>query len=452
MIDTKIIDIKVYDVRFPTSLRHVGNDSMHDKPNHSITYVTICTDKNFEGYGIAATLGRGNELVVQTCKLMFKHVIERTTTQIYSNFASFWRQLTNDPELRCLGPECGVVHLATAAIVNALWDLWARIENKPVWQLLMDMTPEELVSTIDFRYIRDVVTEEEAIQMLRENQPRKEEKKKALQSKGYPAYTADVGYWSFGNQHIRSACKKFKKLGFENFKISVGYSIAESWQRCKLIRNVIGHKKTFLVDANQFWDTNEVVNAVKGFNPTFPVCIEDPTSTDDVLEHVNILNSLKKLKHPMKVTCGEMCTNRVQFKQFLKMSEISFWNINVGRLGGVNEALAVYFMAKKYNIPVWGHAGGISLGEMIQHLQIWDAICLSQSTDNTMIEYVSHQHGYFEDPVFIRNASYLLPNRPGFSTRLKNKCLTRWSYPNGDRWNHLFKIKRLKNELPIKRN
>ncbi|EGI66543.1 PREDICTED: mitochondrial enolase superfamily member 1-like isoform X1 [Acromyrmex echinatior] len=447
MIEAEIVDIEVHDVRFPTSMWQIGNDSLHTNPNHACTYVIIHTNTKYKGYGIATTLGRGNEFVVQTCKLLFRFVKKRMTTEIYSNFASFWKQLTTDVELRWLGAECGVVHLATAAIVNALWDLWARIEDKPVWKLLMDMTPEQLVSTVDFRYIRDVVTEEEAIEMLKKGQSRKEERKKILESKGHPAYTADIG-WSFNNQQIRSACKKFKKLEFKEYKIYVGPTIPVSWKKCNLIRNVIGKRsdKILIVDANQFWDRDEAIFSVKSFNKTRPYFIEEPTSPDDVLGHVAIRAALKELKYPVRVSCGETCANRVLFKQFLKFDGVDFWNINVGRLGGINEALAVYFMAKKHSIPVWGHAGEVGSGEMIQHLQIWNFICLSEFTD-IKIEYKSQQHGYFEDPVFIRNAAYLLPNRPGFSTQLKNKCIMRWSYPEGTRWKYLFVTKHFKNEL-----
>ncbi|KYN03485.1 PREDICTED: mitochondrial enolase superfamily member 1-like [Cyphomyrmex costatus] len=450
MIDTEIVNMKVYDIRFPTNMWNTGNDSMHTYTNHACTYVIIHTNTKYKGYGIAATLGRGNEFVVQTCELMSKFIKKRTTTEIYSNFASFWRELTNDVELRWLGVECGVVHLATAAIVNALWDLWAHIEDKPVWKLLTDMTPEQLVSTVDFKYIRDVVTEEEAIEMLKKEQSSKEERQKILESKGYSAYTADIG-WSFNNQQIRSACKKFKKLEFNEYKTYVGPTISMSWKKCNLIRNVISKRKdkTLIVDANQFWDTPEAIFSVKGFNQLHPYCIEEPTSPDDVRGHVDIQKELKMFKYPVRVSCGETCANRVLFKQFLKYGGIDFWNINVGRLGGVNEALAVYFMAKKHSIPVWGHAGGVGLGEMNQHLQIWNFICLSALTD-TKIEYTSHQHGYFKDPVFIRNAAYLLPNRPGFSTQLKDKCIVRWSYPEGTRWQHLIKTKRFKNELNYK--
>ncbi|KAL0132379.1 hypothetical protein PUN28_000273 [Cardiocondyla obscurior] len=443
MINAKIVNMTVHDVRFPTTMWRIGGDSMHNCVDHSCTYVILHTNTKYKGYGIAATLGKGNELVVRTCELMLKHVVKRKTEEIYSNFASFWRQLTTDPELRWLGPENGVVHLATAAIVNALWDLWARIENKPLWKLLTDMTPEQLVSTVDFRYIRDVVTEEEAIQMLRRNEPNKKNWEQDLTVTGFPAYTADVGSWHFGNQQIRTVCKKFMKLEFTKFKTCMGRTIPKSNQRCELIRKMIG-KMVLMVDANQFWEREQAVAAVKGIDHTQPACIEDPTSSDDVLGHSEVLKALAKLKHPVSVSSGEMCANRVMFKQFLKYDGVDFWNINVGRLGGVNETLAVYFMAKKYNIPVWGHGGGIGLCEMMQHLQMWYSICLNQS-DSGVMEFASHQHGYFEDPILIRNAFYVLPSRPGFSTKLKDKCIARWRYPDGTRWKYLFETKFKKN-------
>ncbi|XP_011640050.1 mitochondrial enolase superfamily member 1-like [Pogonomyrmex barbatus] len=439
MINAEITDIEVHNVSFPTSTRAFGSDSMHGKPNHACTYVIIHTNTQFKGYGITATLGRGNEFVVLACKLMFEdHVKGQTTTEIYSDFASFWRKLTNDVQYRWIGPECGVVHLATAAIVNALWDLWARIEDKPLWKLLTDMSPEQLVSTMEFKYIRDVITEEEAIKILKEQLPYKEQYEKHLLTKGYPAYTADIGWWNYSNQQMRSASKKFQKLRFKEYKTFVGNTISESCQRCILLRHVLGKKKKIIIDASQFWDQDEVEHVAKRLAHYRIFGIEDPSSPDDFLAYTEMRDELNyRLIYKVEVTCGEICANRVQFKQFLKNAAINYWNLNVGRLGGVNEALVVCLMAKKHNIPVWGHAGGIGLGEMNQHLQIWSFICLGNH--NAKMEYVSHQHGYFENPVHVSNFHFVLPKRAGFSTKLKDKCIVRWSYPEGSRWKDLFK-------------
>ncbi|XP_029161965.1 mitochondrial enolase superfamily member 1-like [Nylanderia fulva] len=443
MIDAKIIDFDVQDIRFPTSLKGDGSDAMYTKVDHSCVYVTIKTDKEYEGYGITCSMGRGNELILQTCKLLFELIKNQTTIEIYSNFASVWRKLTSDAEFRWIGPECGVIHLATAAIVNALWDLWARIENKPVWKLLVDMTPEQLVSTVDFRYIKNILSEEEAIQMLKENESKKKLQEELLRKCGYPASTSDIGWVGYSYQKTRGLAKKFVKLNFNTFKVNVDNKIKNSVKRCRAVRDVAGWKnKRLILDASQAWDVLEVADNIQHFKHFKLFCIEDVMAPDDFVG----VTFMKFDKELFPCSIGKMCANRVIYKGFHKLKAFTFWQLNVARLGGVNEALAVYFMAKKKNVSIWGYANGVGLGEMIQHLQMWDFVCLNQTTENRMIEFVNRNHGYFKNPVHIQNACYMPPKDSGFSTKLKDKFIVRWSYPDGTRWKYLFITKHFKNE------
>ncbi|CAD1473594.1 unnamed protein product, partial [Heterotrigona itama] len=458
----------------------------HTNPDYSCAYVTIKTNKGIEGYGLTFTLGRGTEIgtdiylsiettiyelskfslkyfaVVQACKSMFYLVKGQNANEIFTHFGSFWRKLTSEPQLRwviCykhsgfklksrvqykrafqilrqIGPEKGVIHLATAAIINGLWDLWARIENKPVWKLLTDLTPEQLVSTIDFRYITDVITEEEAVELLKVNQKDKEEREEILRKTGYPAYTTQVGWLGYSDDKVKDLCTKFLALGFTSFKVKVGQNLTDDITRCQLVREAIGYKNKLMLDANQIWNINESIEWMKKLAKFEPTWIEEPTSPDDVLGHLKIANELRP--HGIGIATGEMCANRVMFKQLLQARAIDYCQIDSARIGGVNEILAVYLMAKKLNVPVCPHAGGVGLCEMVQHLQMWDFICLSASTENRVIEYIDQQHEHFEDPVLVQNACYMPPISPGYSTKFNEDCIKNYSYPNGEKWKNMY--------------
>ncbi|KAL6263975.1 hypothetical protein P5V15_004056 [Pogonomyrmex californicus] len=432
MINAKIIDIEVKDIRFPTSLNHDGSDAMHTDPDYSCVYVIIKTDKEYKGYGLTFTLGRGTEIVVQACKALAKIVMCRRLTWIYDDFAKFWRRLSSDSQLRWVGPEKGVIHLAMAAIINALWDLWGRIEKKPVWKLLSDMSPKELCSVIDFRYVRDEIDEVKATQILEKKMKLRKKQEKQLLKNGYPAYTTQVGWLGYSDQQVEDLCKKFLDLGYTAFKIKVGRDLQDDIKRCELIRKVIGYENKLMLDANQVWDVDEAIKWMLELARFKPFWIEEPTSPDDILGHATILQELQKQN--IGVATGEMCANRVMFKQLLKSKAISYCQVDSARMGGINEILAVYLMAYKHGIPVCPHAGGVGLCEMIQHLQMWDYICLSQTTHNRMIEFVDQQHEHFEDPVRIENACYMPPMNPGYSTKLKDECILEYAYPNGKQW------------------
>lgn len=431
-----ITDVDVKDVRFPTSLLSDGSDAMHTDPDYSCAYVTLKTDKGVEGYGLTFTLGRGTEIVVQACKSMTYLLKGQKTADIFADFGSFWRKLTSESQLRWLGPEKGVTHLATAAIINALWDLWARLENKPVWKLLVDLTPEELVSTIDFRYITDVVTKEEALKMLKASEKGKKDREELLKKNGYPAYTTQVGWLGYSDEKVKVLCKKFLDLGFTSFKVKVGQDVKDDVRRCRLVREMIGDKNKMMVDANQVWDVDQSIAWMKELKEFKPMWIEEPTSPDDILGHAKIAEALRP--YGIGVATGEMCANRVMFKQLLQAKAIDYCQIDSARIGGINEILSVYFMSKKLGVPVCPHAGGIGLCEMVQHLQIWDFISLSGTTENRMIEYVDQQHEHFEHPVKIEKACYMPPMSPGYSTKLTDNCLNNYIHPEGEQWKQMY--------------
>ncbi|XP_039303830.1 mitochondrial enolase superfamily member 1 isoform X2 [Solenopsis invicta] len=358
--------------------------------------------------------------------------MNKELTSIYDNFGIFWRRLTSDSQLRWVGPEKGVIHLATAAIINALWDLWGRIEGKPVWKLLSDMSPDKLVTVMDFRYIGDVVNEFNAREILKERQTHKKEQEIKLLKNGYPAYTTQVGWLGYNDQQLEDLCKKFLDLGYTAFKIKVGQNLEDDIRRCELIRRVIGYENKLMLDANQVWDVHEAIDWMQHLVKFKPTWIEEPTSPDDIHGHSKILAKLQP--YNVGVASGEMCANRIMFKQFLTGNAINYCQVDAARMGGINEILTVYIMAYILKKPVCPHAGGVGLCEMIQHLQMWDYICLSQTTQDRIIEFVDQQHEHFVDPVRINNAHYMPPLRPGYSTELKEESIREYMYPEGFYW------------------
>ncbi|XP_034938624.1 mitochondrial enolase superfamily member 1-like [Chelonus insularis] len=436
MVSGLIVDVSVKDIRFPTSLQSDGSDAMHTDPDYSCAYVTIRLKDGIEGYGLTFTCGRGTEIVVKACEAILLIIQHENVYDIFKDFAGFWRKITSESQLRWLGPEKGVTHLATAAVINALWDLWARIKGVPVWKLLTDMSPEELVSTIDFRYITDVITPEEAIAILKEKQSGKAEREKYLLKNGLPAYTTQVGWLGYNDEKVRHLCKKYLSLGYTHFKAKVGRNLSDDIRRCNLIRQEIGSERKLMVDANQIWNVEEAIEWMKQLKDFKPYWIEEPTSPDDVLGHAKIAEALRPLG--IGVATGEACANRVIFKQFLQTKAIDFCQIDSARIGGVNEILSVYLMAFKLGVPVCPHAGGVGLCEMVQHLQMWDYICLSGTIEKRIIEYVDQQHEHFETPTIIKNAQYIAPKDPGYSTKLKEESIINYEYPGGKEWQRMF--------------
>ncbi len=398
---------------------------MHTDPDYSAAYVILKTDRGHEGHGFAFTIGRGNDICAAAIEAFRHHVVGLTLNEITEDFGGFWRRLSSDSQLRWLGPEKGVVHLALAAIVNAVWDLYGKVEGKPVWKLLADMTPKQLVSCIDFRYITDALTPEEAFEMLDRHARTKGERERELLRTGYPAYTTSVGWMGYSDDKVRAACRDAIAEGWTHFKVKVGADPADDARRVGLVREAIGPTRTLMVDANQRWDVGEAIARMQDLAHFKPLWIEEPTSPDDVLGHAAIARAVQ----PIGVATGEHCANRVIFKQLLQAKAISFCQIDSCRLGGVNENLAVMLMAAKFGVPVCPHAGGVGLCELVQHLSMFDFIAITATMENRVTEFVDHLHEHFVDPVVIRQARYMVPQRPGYSTEIKEDVTGAISLP-----------------------
>lgn len=429
---TTILDVIARDIRFPTSRNLDGSDAMNPDPDYSAAYVILKTDhpRGLEGHGLTFTIGRGNELCVAAINALAPHIRGKTLESFTADMAAFWRSLTGDSQLRWVGPEKGVIHLGTAAIVNAVWDLWAKTEGKPLWKLLVDMTPEEIVRCIDFRYITDALTPDEALDILRANEATKAQRESEMLMGGYPAYTTSTGWLGYSDDKIRQLCREALAQGWTHFKIKVGRDVADDVRRCSIIREEIGDQNYLMVDANQYWDVDQTITHMSHLMQFNPWWIEEPTSPDDILGHARIARAIA----PIKVATGEHCQNRVIFKQLMQAEAIHFCQIDSCRLGGVNEILSVYLMAKKFGIPVCPHAGGVGLCEYVQHLQLWDYIAVSTSTQDRVIEYVDHLHEHFLDPVVVRNGHYIPPSEPGYSITMRPESLDAYEFPSGSAW------------------
>src|SRR4029450_7535983 len=357
-------------------------------------------------------------------------VVGKRLDDITANFAGFWRSLASDSQLRWLGPEKGVIHLALAAIVNAVWDLYAKSEPRPLWKLLSDMPPKQLVSCIDFRYITDALGPDEAVDILERLVPTKADRERDLLARGYPAYTTSVGWMGYGDDAIRDLCRQAIADGWTHFKVKVGGRPEDDRRRVELVRDAIGPMRKLMIDANQQWDVREAIDRVRSLADLDPWWIEEPTSPDDVLGHATIARALR----PIGVATGEHCANRIVFKQLLQARAIDFCQIDSCRLGGVNENLAVMLMAAKYGVPVCPHAGGVGLCEYVQHLSMFDYLAVSATMEGRVIEYVDHLHEHFEDPVVIRRGRYMPPTMPGYSGTIKPARRTLHRFPGGEVW------------------
>ena len=425
----RIHDLEIIDIRFPTSRTSAGTDSVHLDPDYSAAYVILRGDTE-HGHGLAFTIGRGNEVVAAAIESFRKHVIGLRLADITADFSGFWRSLAGDSQLRWLGPEKGVIHLALAAMVNAVWDLYAKHEGKPVWKLLADMSPRQIVSCIDFRYIPDALTPEEAIEMLERQVAGKADREADLLQNGYPAYTTSVGWFGYSDDRIRRLCREALSEGWTHFKVKVGGTIEDDRRRVGLVRNLIGPHARLMVDANQRWDVGEAIERARALADFDLWWVEEPTSPDDVLGHAAIAKAIA----PMRVATGEHCANRVMFKQLLQAGAIGVCQIDACRLGGVNENLAVILLAAKFGVPVCPHAGGVGLCEQVQHLSMFDFIAVTGTRENRVIEYVDHLHEHFAHPVVISRGRYMPPLEPGYGTTILPETRTAYRYPEGEIW------------------
>lgn len=429
---TTITGAVAHDIRFPTSRTLAGSDAMNRDPDYSAAYVVLQTDspRGLEGHGLTFTIGRGNELCVAAIEAIAPLVVGTTLESFTADMAGFWRMITGDSQLRWVGPEKGVIHLATAAVVNAVWDLWAKVEGKPLWRLLAEMSPEEVVACVDFRYISDALSPEEALQILRRHAPTKAERTAALQANGYPAYTTSAGWLGYDDGMLRGLLREAVANGWTHIKQKVGRDLHDDMRRAAIIREEIGPERTLMMDANQIWGVNEAIANMAQLARFDPLWIEEPTSPDDVLGHAMIARAVA----PIGVATGEHVQNRIMFKQLMQANAISFCQIDACRLGGVNEVLAVLLMAAKFGVPVCPHAGGVGLCEYVQHLSMFDYIAVSASLEHRLLEYVDHLHEHFLDPVVIRNGRYMPPTAPGYSIEMKHRSLETYAFPHGAAW------------------
>ncbi|HEY4079713.1 MAG TPA: L-fuconate dehydratase [Burkholderiaceae bacterium] len=423
---TTIRSMRVIDARFPTSALLDGSDAMNPDPDYSAAYVILKTDRSgLEGHGLTFTIGRGNEICCAAIRAMEHLVVGLDLAWIAADMGRFWRHITSDSQLRWIGPDKGAIHLATGAVVNAVWDLWAKAEGKPVWQLVAEMSPEELVRLIDFRYITDCITPEEALALLRQRAAGKDARRVELEANGYPCYTTSAGWLGYEDAKLRRLAQEAVDAGFKHIKLKVGRDLQDDIRRVRIAREVLGPDRALMIDANQVWDVDQAIAWLGELAFVKPWFIEEPTSPDDIEGHRRIREAVKD---SMQVATGEMCQNRIIFKQLIMRGAIDVVQIDACRLGGVNEVLAVMLMAAKYGLKVCPHAGGVGLCEYVQHLAMIDYLCISGSKEGRVIEYVDHLHEHFVDPCVIREAAYLPPRRPGYSIEMKPQSLAQHTF------------------------
>jgi len=427
-----ITRLEVLDVRFPTSRSLDGSDAMNPDPDYSAAYVVLRTDAadGLEGHGLTFTIGRGTEVVVAAVRALEPLVVGRSVDDLARDMGGFWRDLVGDSQLRWIGPEKGAIHLATAAVVNAAWDLLAKRAGKPLWKLLVDLPPGELVDLVDFRYLTDALTPDEALAIVERAAPGRAEREAELQRDGYPAYTTSVGWLGYPDDKIRRLCREALAAGWTRFKLKVGADLDDDIRRIRIVREEIGPDRMLAVDANQRWDVPVAIDWMAALAPFDPYWIEEPTSPDDILGHAAIARAVA----PIRVATGEHVHNRVMFKQLFQARAIEVCQVDACRLGGVNEVLAVLLLAAKFGVPVCPHAGGVGLCELVQHLSIVDYVAISGGLEGRVIEYVDHLHEHFVNPVVIRDGRYVVPRSPGYDAEMRPESLARYAFPDGAEW------------------
>ncbi|MET8005137.1 L-fuconate dehydratase [Nonomuraea glycinis] len=422
----RIVGMRTHDVRFPTSRELDGSDAMNPDPDYSAAYVVLTTDDGFDGHGFAFTIGRGNDVQTAAIGALEPYVIGRDVEDL----GGLYKELVHDSQLRWLGPEKGVMHMAISAVVNALWDLKARRAGKPLWRLLAEMSPEEIVGLVDFRYLSDALTPDQALQILKNAESGKEERINRLMVDGYPAYATSPGWLGYDDDKLRRLCQEALDQGFGQIKLKVGADLADDIRRLTVAREVCGPDFPLSIDANQRWDVGSAIAWVSALAEFRPHWVEEPTSPDDVLGHAAIAEGIR----PIPVATGEHVQNRIVFKQLLQAGALSYLQLDAARVGGVNENIAILLLAAKFGVPVCPHAGGVGLCELVQHLAMFDYVAVSGSMDDRVIEYVDHLHEHFTDPVVIEHGRYRAPTAPGFSAEMHAESVTAHTYPGGEVW------------------
>jgi L-fuconate dehydratase len=427
----RIVALDCLDVRFPTSLTLTGSDAMNPDPDYSAAYAILRTDADGpDGTALCFTIGRGNEVVVAAIDALRPHVIGRRADDVAADLGAFSADLINDSQLRWLGPEKGVMHMAIGTVVNAAWDLAAKMAGKPVWRLLADLSPEQLVALVDFRYIDDALTPEEALEILRAARPGRQERIDRLQRIGFPAYTTTPGWIGYSDEKLTALCRQAAGDGFRQIKLKVGADPAADMRRLEVARAAVGPAIRIAVDANQRWDVAASVANIRALAPFEPYWVEEPTSPDEILG----LATIRSAVAPVKIAAGEHVANRVIFKQLLQAGALDFINLDACRVAGINENLAILLLAAKFGVPVCPHAGGVGLCEMVQHLAMFDYVAVSAGAADRVLEYVDHLHEHFTEPVRVVDGRYLAPTAPGFSATLRPESLRCYQYPDGAAW------------------
>ncbi len=429
-MSAKITAIRPMDIRFPTSRSLDGSDAMNLAPDYSAAYVVIETDGAHQGHGLTFTIGRGNDLCVAAIAALAPMLQGRDLDGIFADMGGFWKTLTGDSQLRWLGPEKGVIHLATAALVSAVWDLYAKTLGQPLWQVLAAMSPAETVALVDWTYLRDALDPGEAAERLAEKQPGRGARIAEMQASGYPAYTTSAGWLGYSDDKVRALCRQAIAEGWSHFKMKVGGNLSDDLRRAALLRAEIGPDRKLMMDANQVWGVDEAITNMRALAVHDPWWIEEPTSPDDILGHAAIARAIA----PIRVATGEHCHNAVMFKQFMQAGALSFVQLDAARLAGPNEAIAVMLLAEKFGLPVCPHAGGVGLCEIVQHLSIFDYVAVSGSLEGRVLEYVDHLHEHFLDPVRMHAGRYMPPRAPGYSIAMKPQSLRDHAYPHGAAW------------------
>ena len=420
----KLSKITTYDLRFPTSNNLDGSDAMNPDPDYSAAYLILETDNGLSGNGFAFTIGRGNDLCCKAIEALKPNIIGLDLDWIIKHPSEFWRLVCSDSQLRWVGPEKGIIHMAGSAIINAVWDLIAKKDNKPIWMLFSEMSPEEFASIIDYRHMSDILDKKEAIDILKKLDSTKHDRITNLSKEGYPSYVTSAGWLGYSDEKIKTLCIEASKKGFKHVKLKVGKNLNDDVRRLAVVRETLGDDVNILLDANQVWEVDEAIKWMKELSKFNPYFIEEPTSPDDILGHRKIKDAI----YPIKVATGEAVQNRIIFKQLISHKAIDIVQIDACRMGGINEALAVQLIAKKFDIPVWPHAGGVGLCEYVQHLAMIDYISISGKKSENVIEYVDHLHEHFVNPVQLKNTNYMPPNYPGFSIDLKPYVFKKYKF------------------------
>ncbi len=426
-----ITGFETFDLRFPTSDALDGSDAMNPDPDYSAAYVVLTTNASADsagglrGHGMTFTIGRGNELCVQAIAALASLLVGQPLEGLMARPVELSRRLTGDSQLRWVGPEKGVIHLAAAAVINAVWDLWARFHGKPIWQLVCEMSPEEFVACVDFRYLSDALTPSQAVELLRGRAASKPGRIEQLLESGYPSYTTSAGWLGYSDEALREKCRDLQRRGWSHFKIKVGRDLADDLRRCRLLREEMGPDARMMIDANQVWDVPQAIDWIRELAPFDPWFVEEPTHPDDILGHREIARAIA----PLRVATGEMCHNRIMFKQFMQASAMQVCQLDSCRLGGVNEVLAVLLLAARFGIPVCPHAGGVGLCEYVQHLSMIDFVCVSGTHHERVAEYSDHLHEHLCDPVVMRDGCYMPPKAAGYSVRFTDAALQDFAWP-----------------------